>query len=86
MIRVLLTAGSSCRAGWHQRTRRVLCPGVLSPQLMKADYVSTALLGTQQEHRGVEEWAQQGLGTHAHKSGGCGAKDGTRHWSQTVCR
>lgn len=34
MIRVLLTVHSSRRAGWHQR---VLCLGVLYPQLMKAD-------------------------------------------------
>lgn len=34
MIRVLLTVHSS---GWHQCTHRVLCPGVLYPQLMKVD-------------------------------------------------
>lgn len=54
MIRVLLTVSSSCRAGWHQHSHRVLCPGVLYPQLMKADLWVTALTGTQQEHHGVE--------------------------------
>lgn len=54
MIRVLHTVNSPCRAGWHQHSCRVLCPGVLYLQLRKVDLWVTALIGTQQEHHGVE--------------------------------